>query len=98
MKVAFYNTELVDDLWLDNLNREGVERTGKRLGFTRDERGGPKFVAPGVIADDDRRSGAVIAFVVVGKMKEEFLARPFHRAAARTCEQRHEAATLDACG
>jgi hypothetical protein len=53
-KVAFYNTERVDDLWLDNLNREGVELTRQKLGFTRDERGNPKFVAPGVIAADDR--------------------------------------------
>lgn len=54
IKVAFYNTEQVDHLWLDNLNREGVELTRKTLGFTRDQRGEPNFVAPGVIADDDR--------------------------------------------
>ncbi len=54
VKVAFYNTEFVDHLWLDNLNPEGVELTRRKLGFTRDERGEPKFVAPGVIADDDR--------------------------------------------
>jgi len=54
VKVAFYNTERVDDLWFDNLNREGVELARRKLGFTRDERGEPKFVAPGVIADDDR--------------------------------------------
>ena len=53
-KVAFFNTELVDNLWLDNLNKEGVQRTKEALGFTRDERGAPKFVAPGVLADDDR--------------------------------------------
>jgi hypothetical protein len=54
VKVAFYNSELVDNLWLDNLNRRGVELTRERLGFTRAERGSPKFVAPGVLADDDR--------------------------------------------
>jgi hypothetical protein len=54
VKVAFYNTEQVDNLWLDNLNREGVELTRRRLGFTRSERGKPRFVAPGVLADDDR--------------------------------------------
>jgi hypothetical protein len=54
VKVAFFNTERVDDLWLDNLNREGVELTRRKLGFTRDERGTAKFVMPGVIADDDR--------------------------------------------
>ncbi|NUQ64579.1 MAG: hypothetical protein HUU20_19100 [Pirellulales bacterium] len=54
IKVAFYNTELVDDLWLDNLNQEGIELTRRKLGFTRDQRGSVKFVAPGVIADDDR--------------------------------------------
>jgi hypothetical protein len=54
VKVAFFNTELVDDLWLDNLNRAGVELTRRRLGFTRADRGKPKFVAPGVLADDDR--------------------------------------------
>ena len=54
VKVAFYNTELVDHLWLDNLNREGRALSQKKLGFTREQRGEPKFVAPGVIADDDR--------------------------------------------
>lgn len=54
VKVAFYNTERVDDLWFDNLNRQGVELSRWKLGFTRDERGEPKFVTPGVIADDDR--------------------------------------------
>lgn len=54
VKVAFYNTELVDNLWLDNLNREGLELSRKNLGFTREQIGKPKFVAPGVIADDDR--------------------------------------------
>lgn len=54
VKVAFYNTELVDHLWLDNLNQEGGERTRKALGFTRDQRGQPKWVKPGVIANDDR--------------------------------------------
>ncbi|MBM4086751.1 MAG: hypothetical protein FJ272_18345, partial [Planctomycetes bacterium] len=54
VKMAFYNTELVDNLWLDNLNRGGIELTQRKLGFTRDQRGQPKFVSPGVIADDDR--------------------------------------------
>jgi hypothetical protein len=54
LKVAFFNTERVDDLWLDNTNRQGVEMSRRKLGFTRAERGPPCFVAPGVIADDDR--------------------------------------------
>lgn len=54
IKIAFFNTELVDDLWFDNLNPQGVEQTKRVLGFTRDERGEPKYVAPGVLADDDR--------------------------------------------
>jgi hypothetical protein len=54
VKVAFFNTERVDDLWLDNTNRAGVELTRRKLGFTRAECGPPKFVAAGVIADDDR--------------------------------------------
>lgn len=54
LKVAFYNTELVDHLWLDNLNREGVELARRKLGFKRDERGEARMAAPGVLADDDR--------------------------------------------
>jgi len=54
VRVAFYNTEQVDNLWLDNLNRHGVALTRERLGFTRDQRGRPRFVAPGVLADEDR--------------------------------------------
>ena len=60
IKVAFYNTEAVDDLWFDNLNREAGELSQKKLGFTREQlatQGGtrwqlgkPTFVAPGVIA------------------------------------------------
>ena len=54
VKIAFFNTERVDDLWLDNTNRQGVELARRKLGFTRPPRGPPKLVAPGVIADDDR--------------------------------------------
>jgi hypothetical protein len=54
VKVAFFNTEVVDRLWYDNLNREGVALTQATLGFTRDELGKPQFVAPGVLADEDR--------------------------------------------
>jgi len=54
VRIAFINSEVVDDLWLDNLNREGIEITRRTLGFTRDEIGDPNFVAPGVISDDDR--------------------------------------------
>ncbi len=55
IRVAFFNTELVDDLWLDNLNREGVALTKQTLGYTRDELNGPTFVSKGVLSDDDRK-------------------------------------------
>ena len=45
---------MVDDLWLDNQNRRGIELARQKLGFTRQQRGRPEFVAPGVIAADDR--------------------------------------------
>jgi hypothetical protein len=54
VKVAFFNTELVDDLWLDNRNRAGVEQTRQKLGFTREEKGAATYLMPGVIADDAR--------------------------------------------
>jgi hypothetical protein len=54
LKWAFINTEIVDDLWLDNQNVAGKELVEKALGFTREERGEPKYVATGVLADDDR--------------------------------------------
>ena len=51
---CFLNTEIVDDLWLDNQNEAGAKLRAETLGFTRDERGSPKFAAPGILADDDR--------------------------------------------
>ncbi|MFH1266823.1 MAG: hypothetical protein ABIK89_13930, partial [Planctomycetota bacterium] len=54
IKTAFFNTEVVDQLG-NNRNKAGLELTKETLGFGEDELGEPKFVAPGVIADDDRR-------------------------------------------
>jgi len=54
VKTAFFNTEVVDQL-RNNRNEAGLELTKETLGFGEDELGEPKFVAPGVIADDDRR-------------------------------------------
>jgi len=54
VRVAFYNTEVVDDLWLDNQNRAGLDLTRQKLGFTRDEKGSATYLRPGVIADDAR--------------------------------------------
>ena len=54
VKVAFYNTEVVDDLYTDNLNQAGIELTRQRLGYTRDERDKDANVMPGVVADDAR--------------------------------------------
>jgi hypothetical protein len=54
VKTAFFNTEVVDQLG-NNRNEAGLELTKETLGFGEDELGEPKFVAPGVIADDDRR-------------------------------------------
>lgn len=54
IKTAFFNTEVVDQLG-NNRNKAGLDSTKETLGFGEDELGEPKFVAPGVIADDDRR-------------------------------------------
>ena len=54
VKTAFVNTEVVDQL-SNNRNKAGLEQTIEALGFAADDLGEPKFVAPGVIADDDRR-------------------------------------------
>lgn len=54
VKTAFFNTEVVDQLG-NNRNRAGLDLTMETLGFGEDELGDPKFVAHGVIADDDRR-------------------------------------------
>ena len=54
VKTAFFNTEVVDQLG-NSRNKAGLDLTTKTLGFAEGELGEPKFVAPGVIADDDRR-------------------------------------------
>ncbi|MFV2069185.1 MAG: hypothetical protein ACC645_19635 [Pirellulales bacterium] len=54
VKTAFFNTEVVDQLG-NNRNKAGLDLTEETLGFGEDELGEPTFVAPGVIADDDRR-------------------------------------------
>lgn len=54
VRFAFVDMEYVDDLWLDNRNERGIEQTKKMLGFTKEEIGKPNFVAPGVVADNDR--------------------------------------------
>lgn len=54
VKFGFIDGEYVDNLYGDNRNEGGIEQTKKTLGFMRDEIGQPKFVAPGVLADDDR--------------------------------------------
>jgi hypothetical protein len=54
LKFAFVGMEWVDDLWEANTNVGGLELMQKELGFTKEEIGEVKFVAPGVIPDDDR--------------------------------------------
>ncbi len=54
VKTAFFNTEIVDQL-RNNRNKAGLELTRRTLGFAENQLGKPRFVAPGVIADDDRQ-------------------------------------------
>ena len=54
MKYAFVDAEFVDDVYYHNGNTGGLKLLEERLGFTRDDIGDPEFVAPGVLADDDR--------------------------------------------
>ncbi|REK20018.1 MAG: hypothetical protein DWQ41_27255 [Planctomycetota bacterium] len=54
LKYAFVDAEFVDDLYYHNTNEGGLKLLEERLGFTREEIGDPEFVAPGVLADDDR--------------------------------------------
>ena len=54
LKYAFVDAEFVDDIYYHNANIDGLELLNRKLGFTRDEIGKPKFIAPGVLADDDR--------------------------------------------
>lgn len=54
LKFAYAGMEYVDDLTQANENIEGVERMKKMLGFTKDQVGPVKFIAPGIIADNDR--------------------------------------------
>ena len=53
VKTAFFNTEVVDQLG-NNRNEAGLSLTEEALGFGEDDLGEPNFVAPGVIANDDR--------------------------------------------
>jgi len=53
IRTSFFNTEVVDHMW--GIQNEAAVRLMKQtLGFTHDEIGDPRYVAPGVIADDDR--------------------------------------------
>jgi hypothetical protein len=52
--LAFFNTEIVDDLSSANMNTQGIHDQQTQLGFTKDQVGAPRFVAQGVLADDDR--------------------------------------------
>lgn len=54
LRWAFINTEIVDDLWLDNQNEAGQKLREEKLGFTRDEKQAPDFKAPGILASNDR--------------------------------------------
>ncbi len=51
---AFVDAEWVDDLRQHNANIGGLKAMQEKLGFGPDEIGSPKYVAPGVVADDDR--------------------------------------------
>lgn len=53
IKTAFFNSELVDRLRA-NQNPRGQRLLRETLGYTPQEIGPPKFVQPGVLADDDR--------------------------------------------
>ena len=52
VKTAFFNTEIVDGLEM-NRNEAGLRLMEETLGFTERPSGEPKWVAKGVIADDD---------------------------------------------
>lgn len=52
IRTAFFNTEVVDTMHV-NRNAAGKQLMRDMLGFTEDDFGEPRFVAPGVIADDD---------------------------------------------
>lgn len=54
LKFAFVGMEWVDDLWEANTNTGGLELMKKELGFTPDQIGEVKYLAPGVIPDNDR--------------------------------------------
>jgi hypothetical protein len=54
VKTAFFNTEVVDTLDT-NRNQAGNRLAQELLGFDENDLGQPNFVAPGVIANDDRR-------------------------------------------
>jgi len=54
VRFAFIDMEHVDDLYHANANVGGKELMKRMLGFTKEEIGKPKFVASGVLADDDR--------------------------------------------
>ncbi len=53
VKYATMNSEMEDRVE-NNENEAGLAQTRRTLGFTKGEIGPPKFVARGVIADDDR--------------------------------------------
>jgi hypothetical protein len=53
VRTSFFNTEVVDHM-RDIENQAALRLMKQRLGFTKAETGPPKYVAPGVIADDDR--------------------------------------------
>ena len=52
VRTAFFNTEVVDTMEV-NRNEAGLRLMKEKLGSTDETFGEPKFVAPGVIADDD---------------------------------------------
>ncbi len=52
IRTAFFNTEVVDDLRIEN-NPEGSKRLKDVLGLTEEDAEETQWVAPGVIADDD---------------------------------------------
>lgn len=53
--IAWTDMEIQDDLTKPNLNREGREKMARELGFTEADVGEPEYVAPHVIADNDRK-------------------------------------------
>ncbi|WP_298868892.1 hypothetical protein [uncultured Gimesia sp.] len=54
LKYAFIDAEFVDDLYYHNTNVAGLKKMQRMLGFTKEEIGPAKYVAKGVLADDDR--------------------------------------------